>query len=49
MSLDTPPCQAASAKDCTNYGGQFKSKYVLEVNAGVAKKNGLRVGDTLNF
>ena len=49
MSLDTPPCQSASAKDCTNYGGHFKSKYVLEVNAGVAEKNGLKVGDTLNF
>jgi hypothetical protein len=49
MSLDTPPCKANSAKDCTNYGGHFKSKYVLEVNAGIANKNGLRVGDTLNF
>src|SRR6478672_7598929 len=49
MSLETPPCQSTSAKDCTNYGGHFKSKYVLEVNAGVAQKNGLKVGDKLNF
>jgi uncharacterized protein len=49
MSLDTPPCNASSAKDCTNYGGNYKSKYALEVNAGVAKKNGLKVGDTLDF
>ena len=49
MSLDTPPCTSKSARDCTNYGGNFKSKYVLEVNAGVARKNALKTGDTLNF
>jgi hypothetical protein len=49
MSVDTPPCKSASAKDCFNYGGHFASKYVLEVNAGVAKKNGLAAGDTLIF
>jgi uncharacterized protein len=49
MSLDTPPCRSSSAKDCPNYGGNFKSKYVLEVNAGVAHKNGLKTGDTLDF
>src|SRR4051812_35711966 len=41
MSLDTPPCTSGSAKDCPNFGGKFKSKYVLEVNAGVARKNRL--------
>lgn len=49
MSLDTPPCRSASATDCPNYGGNFKSKYVLEVNAGVARKNGLKTGDILDF
>jgi uncharacterized membrane protein (UPF0127 family) len=49
MSLNTPPCKAKSARDCPNYGGNFKSKYALEVNAGVASKNGLRVGDSLDF
>ncbi len=49
MSLDTPPCKATSAKECTNYGGNYKSKYALEVNAGIAKKNGLKTGDTLDF
>jgi len=49
MSLDTPPCKSTSAKDCPNYGGNYKSKYVLEVNAGIAKKNGLKAGDTLDF
>lgn len=49
MSLDTPPCKSTAAKDCTNYGGNYKSKFALEVNAGIAKKNGLKVGDTLDF
>jgi uncharacterized membrane protein (UPF0127 family) len=49
MSLDTLPCQSKSAKECANYGGNFKSKYVLEVNAGVARKNGLKAGDILDF
>jgi uncharacterized membrane protein (UPF0127 family) len=49
MSMDTPPCKSTSAKECPNFGGNFKSKYVLEVNAGVAKENGLKVGDTLEF
>ena len=49
MSLDTPPCRSSSAKECPNYGGNFKSKYVLEVNAGIARKNGLKTGDTLDF
>ena len=49
MSLDTPPCRSQSARECTNYGGNFKSKYALEVNAGVVKKNGLQAGDTLVF
>ena len=49
MSLDTPPCKSTSAKECPNFGGNYKSKLVLEVNAGVAKKNGLKVGDSLDF
>lgn len=49
MSLETPPCRSTSAKECPNYGGNFKSKYVLEVNAGIARKNGLKTGDTLDF
>jgi uncharacterized membrane protein (UPF0127 family) len=49
MSLDTPPCKATAAKDCANYGGNYKSKYALEVNAGIAKKNNLKTGDVLDF
>jgi uncharacterized protein len=49
MSLDTPPCRSSSAKECPNYGGNYKSKYVLEVNAGIARKNGLKTGDVLDY
>ena len=49
MSLDTPPCPSSSATECPSYGGNFKSKYVLEVNAGIAAKNRLKTGDTLDF
>jgi len=49
MSLATPPCRSSSAAECPSYGGNFKSKYVLEVNAGIARKNGLKTGDTLDF
>jgi uncharacterized membrane protein (UPF0127 family) len=49
MSLNTPPCLSASASECTNYGGNFKSIFVLEVNAGVAEKNNVKVGDRLTF
>jgi uncharacterized membrane protein (UPF0127 family) len=49
MSLDTPPCRSSSAKECPNYGGNHKSKYVLEVNAGIARKNGLKTGDVLDY
>jgi hypothetical protein len=30
ISLDTPPCLPSSGKECPNYGGNFKSKYVRE-------------------
>jgi uncharacterized membrane protein (UPF0127 family) len=49
MSLDTPPCRTSKASECATYGGNFKSKYVLELNAGIARKNGLKTGDTLDF
>ena len=49
ISPNTPPCPTGSATECPNYGGNFKSKFVLEVNAGVARKNRLKTGDTLDF
>ena len=49
MSQNTPPCKSVSAKACPNYGGNFKSQFVMEVNAGVAAKNKLKAGETLDF
>jgi uncharacterized protein len=49
MSLNTPPCKTEKASQCTNYGGNFKSVFVLEVAAGVAPKANLKVGDYLDF
>jgi uncharacterized membrane protein (UPF0127 family) len=49
ISANTPPCPSKSANECPPYGGHRKAQYVLEVNAGVAAKNGLKVGDRLNF
>ncbi len=49
ISANTPPCPSATAADCPNYGGHEPSVFVLEVNAGQAAKNGLKVGDMLDF
>jgi uncharacterized protein len=48
MSANTPPC-TTKASECSNYGGNFKSTFVLEVGAGIAANNNLKVGDYLDF
>jgi len=40
------PCPD-SAPVCPNYEPSAPAKFVLEVNAGVAKENGLKIGDDL--
>ena len=49
MSLRTPPCPSKSARECPNFGGNFRSRFVLELNAGVAETNQLTVGQELVF
>lgn len=49
MAVDIPPCPSKVAHECPNYGGHEDASYVLEVNAGIAAKNGLKVGDRLDF
>lgn len=49
MSLNTPPCKAASSSQCPNYGGTKPALYILELAAGEAPKNKLQVGDRLEF
>ena len=49
ISGNTPPCPSKSARACPSYGGNQKAQFVLEVNAGIAAANGLKVGDFLDF
>ncbi len=46
---DTQPCKSKKSAECPRYGGNAEALYVLEVNAGVAAKQGLAVGEVLNF
>jgi uncharacterized membrane protein (UPF0127 family) len=48
MSQNAQPCNKA-AHECPTFGGKQDSRYVLEVAAGVATRNGLRQGDKLQF
>ena len=48
ISADTPPCKGP-ANTCPTYGGNHESLYVLEIAGGMAKKYGLKVGDTIRF
>ena len=44
---NVPPCEIP---DCPSYSpGPVRSRYVLEVAAGVAAQHGLKVGDVLRF
>jgi uncharacterized membrane protein (UPF0127 family) len=44
------PCPAGTlASECPAYGGHEKARYVLQVNAGFAAKNGLHLGERLDF
>jgi len=46
---NAPPCTADAGGDCPLYGGNADSVYMLELNAGMAAKLGIKVGDTLQF
>lgn len=45
---DCPPCPGPPG-ECKSYGGDFPAQYVLELNAGSAKKHGLKPGQRLDF
>ncbi len=49
VSPNTPPCTDASGKTCAHYGGHADAMYVLELAAGVAAKNDIKVGSMLDF
>lgn len=47
---DVKPCpEGTVASACPAYGGHQNARYVLQVNAGFAAKNDLRVGEKLDF
>ncbi len=46
VSADTPPCKSTR---CPAYKSAAPSKYVLEVNAGLAEKWGVKPGDKLEL
>ena len=49
LSANTPPCPSDRPEDCPNFGGGEVSQYVLELAAGAAAANGLKIGDRLRF
>jgi hypothetical protein len=49
MNLNTPPCPSTAAHECPTFGGKMESRFVLEVKAGIAAQNGLKLGDRLDF
>ena len=46
ITKDQQPCRKIF---CRPIRPKVKSKYVLEINAGLAEKTGIRVGDTANI
>jgi uncharacterized membrane protein (UPF0127 family) len=49
ISANTPPCTSANSSNCPLYGPQQRSQYVLELAAGAAAQNGLKLEDQLNW
>ena len=46
---DAPPCRESDPQRCPSYGGTANSVYVLELAAGQAAAQGLKLGDRLDF
>jgi len=45
---NAPPCKTQASK-CPKYGGATFSSYALEMGAGMVKKYGLHLGQTLQW
>ncbi len=46
IAADVPPCPA---EPCPSYGPEIPARYVLELKAGQAAAQGIKVGDRLQF
>jgi len=56
INKNTPPCESASPElqrgeqePCLSYRPDQSALYVLEINAGLAEKIGLQIGDKISF
>lgn len=49
MTFDVPPEPGKSDDQLHRYQARGNSLYVLEINAGLARLNGLQIGDSVNF
>jgi uncharacterized membrane protein (UPF0127 family) len=45
---NAPPCKTA-ASQCPHYGGREVASYGLELNAGLVRKYGIQVGQTIRW
>lgn len=48
-SYHTPPCRETNDAMCPGYPSTGPAKYVLELNAGVGERLGLKAGDPIRF
>ena len=49
ISADTPLCPPEKGENCPHYGEEQQAQFVLELAAGAAAANGLKLGETLRF
>jgi uncharacterized protein len=49
IASNVQPCKSESAVQCPKVGGNRRALYVLELNAGMAEKHKLKLGDRLDF
>jgi len=49
VSPDTPPCPSKEPSQCSSFGGNETSQFVVELQAGSIARHNLRVGDKIDF
>ena len=46
---NAPPCRAVRDADCPKYNSEKPAKYVVEVNAGIAEKLAIEIGNQVSW